>query len=295
MVRARKLEKRRKAIQNIQKITRTMELIATARFKKAWTRVQSVSEYVSGLLEILEVMGQVGSLSAQPLWHAPEPANRVLLLVLSSNRGLCGGYNAAVVRQTMERFQQLQAERCEVILEVSGKRGASALRFRHVPIQTVHTHLADRPQWEAVEVLAQRYLGQFQAGQWDRLEVVYTASETAGRWRLKTEMLLPLAKPKPAEENIFALDADAWDLYPSAEEILEQLSVRLFKAQLFRCFLHAALSEQIARMFAMKTATENTEKMLHRLALAHHRARQTQITSEILEVLSGAEALQQQK
>lgn len=295
MVRARKIEKRRKAIQNIQKITKTMELIATARFKKAWNRVQAVSQYVSGLLQMVEDLAKLGPLPSHPLWEVREPAERVVVLVLSSNRGLCGGYNAAVVRQSLQRLEELQQEGLQVLLEVSGKRGASALRFRQVSIQSVHTHLADRPQWEPVELLARRYMEEFQRGQWDRLELIYTASETVGRHRLTTQTLLPLPKPQPLQKERLPPDPGGWDLYPSAEEIVAELLPRFFKVQLFQCVLQAALSEQIARMFAMKTATENTEKMLHRLALAHHRARQTQITAEILEVLSGAEALEKQK
>jgi F-type H+-transporting ATPase subunit gamma len=295
MVRARTLEKRQKAIRNIQKITSTMGLIATARFKKAWNRVQTASEYLGGLFRLLQDLAKVGPAPAHPLWDAKGQTHRLLLLVLSSNRGLCGGYHAAVVRHSMERLQQLHAEGWQVLVEVSGKRAASALRFRHVPIQTVHGHLADRPQWEPVELLAQRYLEEFRQGAWDRLELVYTSSETIGRQRLKTEVLLPLPKPEPVEAQLALADPKAWDLYPSVPAILEELLPRFFKVRLFVCFLQAALSEQIARMFAMKTATENTEKMLHRLTLAHHRARQSQITAEILEVLSGAEALEQRR
>jgi len=295
MVRARRLEKRQKAIRNIQKITNTMALIATARFKKAWNRALAASEYLDGLRRLVEDLAQVGPALPHPLWEPIGQSHRVLLLVLGSNRGLCGGYNAAVVRHSMERLQQLQAEGWQVLVEVSGKRAGSALRFRQVPIQTVHSHLADRPQWEPVELLAHRYLEEFRQGVWDRLELVYTSSETVGRQRLKTATLLPLPRPEPAESQLALADPRAWDLYPSAEAIFEELLPRFFKVHLFVCFLQAALSEQIARMFAMKTATENTEKMLRRLTLAHHRARQTQITAEILEVLSGAEALEQHR
>lgn len=293
MARARALEKRRKAIQNIEKITRTMELIATARFKKAWDRTQATSEYTTGLFRLIQDLAKLGLAESHPLWTAREPVDRVLVLVLSSNRGLCGGYNAAVVRQTLHTLDRLRAEGCEALVEVSGKRGGSALRFRQTPIQTVHTHLADQPRWETVELLAQRYIEEFTAGRWDQLEVIYTSSETVGRQRLKTEILLPLPRPELMEGNSLPPDAGAYDLYPSGGAILEELLPRFFKVQLFQCFLQAAVSEQIARMFAMKSASENTNKMLHRLALAHHRARQTQITSEMLEVLSGAEALQQ--
>ncbi|MCS7306772.1 MAG: ATP synthase F1 subunit gamma [Thermoguttaceae bacterium] len=295
MVRARKLEKRQKAIRNIQKITRTMELIATARFKKAWDRVQATMAYSEGLFRIIQDLAKLGLCRSQPLWEPKPNPKRVFLLVLGSNRGLCGGYNAGIVRQTMDRLGELQAQDRQPVVEVSGKRVGSALRFRHVPIQALHTHLADRPKWQEVELLAQQYLEQFQKGHWDCLEVLYTSSETVARHRIKTDLLLPIPKPEASTSEVFPPDPRGLDLYPSAEDILSTLLPRFFKVRLFLCFLQAALSEQIARMFAMKTATENTEKMLHRLALAHHRARQTQITSEILELLSGAEALQPHK
>lgn len=295
MVRARALEKRRKAIHNIQKITRTMELIATARFKKAWNQVQASVEYTRGLVHLVRDLAQANQELTHPLWDVPVQTGRVLLLVLSSNRGMCGGYNAAVIRETIQSLNRLRSHGEEVRLEVSGKRGASAMRFRHVPLHMVHTHLADHPLFEQVELLAQRYMDELLAGQWDRLEVIYTASETVNRQRVKTETLLPLVRPEKEVSESAVLEPSSYDLYPSSEAILKELLPRCFKVQLLQCFLQAALSEQIARMFAMKSASENTQTMLHQLALAHHRARQTQITSEILEVLSGAEALQQQK
>jgi F-type H+-transporting ATPase subunit gamma len=219
---------------------------------------------------------------------------RALLLVLTANRGLCAGYNASVLRLAYARLGELRESLAEVRLEVSGKRGISAFRFRKIQPDEKFTHFEDKPAFAETEVLANRYLEAFESGQLDRLDVVYTKFESASRQRAVVETLLPLGEPQGAAEADEQPAAETpYEFLPSAESILEEVVPASFKAKLLKCFLDAAVSEQIARMVAMKAATENADAMISHLSTAYNRARQGQITSELLEVIGGAEALNQ--
>jgi F-type H+-transporting ATPase subunit gamma len=179
---------------------------------------------------------------------------------------------------------------------VSGKRGIASFRFREVIPDVTFTHFEDKPSYEEVEVLADRYLEEFVTGKLDRLDVVYTRFETMSRQAATVETLLPLGSLISAGtlapgEAPGAQAARQYEFFPSAESILEEVVPTSFKVRLFKCFLDAAVSEQIARMVAMKAATENADKIIKQLSMTYNRARQSQITGEIMEVLGGVEAL----
>jgi F-type H+-transporting ATPase subunit gamma len=180
----------------------------------------------------------------------------------------------------------------EVRLEVSGKRGVSAFKFRKIVPDAHFTHFEDKPKFQEVQVLAERYLEAFVTGRLDRLEVVYTKFESASRQHAVAETLLPLAQLAGLgnEEEAPTVESP-YEFLPSAESILDEIVPASFHVKLFKCFLDAAVSEQIARMVAMKAATENADTMIHTLSMAYNRARQGQITGELLEILGGAEAL----
>jgi F-type H+-transporting ATPase subunit gamma len=219
---------------------------------------------------------------------------RAKLLVLTANRGLCGGYNASLMRQAFARWDLLQTDVPEVSLEVSGKRGIGAFRFRGIPIAEQYTHFDDRPGYDEVELLANRYLESYLTGQLDRLDVVYTKFESLSRQYPVVETLLPLSEIAGAEESAVSAQAGTethYEFLPSARSILDEVVPTSFKMKLFKCFLDAAVSEQVARMVAMKAATENADSMISSLSMTYNRARQTQITSDLLEVIGGAEAL----
>jgi F-type H+-transporting ATPase subunit gamma len=296
MAKARKLEKRRKSIRGIRKITRTMELIATAQFKRAMDRAAAATAYTRRLTALAANVAQSGLTVSHPLVETREETNQAILLVLSANRGMCGGYNASLLRLAQARLAELDKTIPQMQLEVSGKRGISAFRFRKRPPDKEFTHFEDKPKFEEVDVLASRYLESFEAGRLDRLDVVYTRFESLSRQQAVVETLLPLSRPGESEEEgeedkKAEVGGTQYEFLPSAESILEEILPRSFKVRLFKCFLDAAVSEQIARMVAMKTATENADSMISHLTMVYNRARQGQITSELLEVLSGAEAL----
>jgi F-type H+-transporting ATPase subunit gamma len=289
MAKARALDKRRKSIRNIRKITRTMELISTARFKRSMDRATAAAAYTERITALVRDLAKSGLEVTHPLLEERPAIVRATLLVLSANRGLCGGYNAGVMRLGMSRWKALQDEVPELHLEVSGKRGISAFRFRGIRPDEAFRHFEDRPSFDEVELLANRYLEAYQAGELDRLEVAYTKFESASRQYAVVETLLPMSELADAEEE--EAGESQYEFLPSAESILDEVVPTSFKVKLFKCFLDAAVSEQIARMLAMKAATENADAMIHHLTMTYNRARQGQITSELLEVISGAEAL----
>jgi F-type H+-transporting ATPase subunit gamma len=289
MAKARALDKRRKAIRNIHKITRTMELIARASFSRAMARAVAASAYTKRITALVGHLARSGLAVTHPLLEPRDPVRSATLLVLTSNRGLCGGYNGTVFRLAAVRRQGLVEEVPQPRLEVSGKRGISAFRFRGIQPQETFTHFGDKPAFAEVEVLANRYLEAYLAGRLDRLDIAYTRFESLSRQHAVVETLLPLEGLEGGEGE--PEGAIQYEFLPSAKTILDEVVPTSLKIRLFKCFLDAAVSEQIARMTAMKAATENAEAMIDMLTMTYNRARQGQITSELLEVISGADAL----
>jgi F-type H+-transporting ATPase subunit gamma len=294
MAKTRAIVKRRKAIRNIRKITRTMELIATARFKKALDRAVEAEAYTRKISELAADLSASAANVTHPLLVRRERVGDSVLLVLASNRGLCGGYNAGIIREANAHIRQVQAEGATLHLELSGKKAIAYFRFQRVPAERTFTQFEDRPRFDQVEELANRYIAEYVAGRIDRVEVTYTKFLNAARQVPVTETLLPLApggpdlKPEPA--GIVA--PVEYEFLPSARDILEEILPVSFKVRLFKCFLDAAVSEQIARRVAMKAATESAGEMIRNLTRLYNRARQAQITKEIAEVIGGAAALE---
>ena len=260
MANARALDKRRKSIRNIKKITRTMELIATARFKKAMDRAVASTAYTRRITAVVSDLARAGLDVSHPLLEAPETTNSAKLLVLTANRGLCGGYNGNVLRLGAKQLAELKGAVENVTLEVSGKRGVSGFKFRKQAIDESFLQFDDQPQFAEVEKIANRYLEEYAAGNLDRLDVAYTKYESVARQNAVVETLLPLGKPEgsdaPIDENA-KKGTSIYEFFPSAESILEEVVPASFKVKLFKCFLDAAVSEQIARMVAMKNATKS--------------------------------------
>ena len=296
MANPRALDKRRKSIRNIKKITRTMELIATARFKKAMDRATAATAYTQRIVKVVADLARSGLEVSHPLLEARPEQESATLLVLTANRGLCGGYNGNVLRQGVERRNQLSSEYGRLRLEVSGKRGVNGLKFRDIPVDQAFYEFDDQPRYDRVEEIANRYIEEYVTGRLDRLDVVYTRFISTSRQEAVTETLLPLGSLDGADGDSDASQpggaSGLYELLPSAESILEEVVPASFKIKLFKCFLDAAVSEQIARMVAMKSATENANDMIRQLSMTYNRARQSRITSEIMDVIGGVEALE---
>ncbi len=296
MANPRALDKRRKSIRNIKKITRTMELIATARFKKAMDRASAATAYTNRITQVVADLASAGLEVSHPLLEGRDEIKNARLLVLTANRGLCGGYNGNVIRMGVNHRRELGESARNLVLDVSGKRGINGYKFRQISMDQAFRQFNDQPAWEEVEKIADAYLQQFIAGELDRLDVVYTQFHTIARQTAIVETLLPLGTlVSEAESKGTDKEKKAQSIYefiPTAKSILEEVVPTSFKVKLFKCFLDAAVSEQIARMVAMKSATENANDMIRSLSMTYNRARQAKITGEIMEVIGGVNALE---
>lgn len=297
MANARALDKRRKSIRNIRKITRTMELIATARYKKAMDRAAAVTAYTDRLSAIVNNLAAAGTDVEHPLLEQRENPKSACLLVLSSNRGLCGGYNASVMRAAMPRIAELHETIGNVNVDASGKRGINGLKFRGVETDKTYLQFEDQPAYDEVEKIASGYLEQYITGHIDRLDVVYTKFISTSRQVPTITTMLPLGSLDDDDSSDETGKQSQgtnteYEFVPSAASILEEVVPTSFKAKLFKCFLDAAVSEQVARMIAMKGATESAGDMIKQLSMTYNRARQSQITGEIMEIIGGVEALE---
>jgi len=295
MANLRALVKRRKAIRNIRKITRTMELIATARFKKALDRATEADAYTRKIAELASDLTSMAGEVSHPLLAVRPITKKVLVLVLNSNRGLCGGYNGGVIRESNHKLRALRDQGTAFDLEVSGKRGIAFFKFQGIPRAAEYTHFEDKPSFEQVDAIASKYIDLYVSGQIDQVVVVYQKFISAARQQATVETLLPLtsvavetAKKQPAVAKGPTLE---YEFLPDATDILNELVPVAFKVRLFKCFLDAAVSEQIARRVAMKAATENAGDLIKSVSQLYNRTRQANITKEISELIAGSEAL----
>jgi len=288
MAKTRELVQRRKAVTNIRKITRTMELIATSRFKKAMDRASEAAAFTRKVAELTADLSASATDVKHPLLEIRETVKNVRLLIISANRGLCGGYNASINREGNARLREIRAVGATPHVDISGKRGINYFRQLSVRAENAYTQFEDKPKFEEVDVIAERYIHAYTSGAVDRVEVVYTKFFNAARQAVTTETLLPLA---PVSDKPKAATSVEYEFLPAAAEILEQLLPQSFKVRLFKCFLDAAVSEQIARRVAMKAATDSANDMIKDLSRRYNRARQAQITKELAEIVGGAEAL----
>jgi F-type H+-transporting ATPase subunit gamma len=307
MAKARSIIKRRKAVDNIRKITRTMELIATNRFRKALNRATEAEAFTRKIAEIVADLGETSGETKHPLLARRDPVKRSLLLVLTSNRGLAGGYNGNVLRASLVRHHDNETDGTATTLEVSGKRGIGYFRFRKMVADATYTQFEDRPQFQEVEVLADKYIKLYTEGSIDRLDVAYTQFVSASRQIAMVQTLLPIstadigrAIPSVRQANPAAAEAAKpkttapvpYEFLPDAKSILEEIVPVSFKVRLFKCFLDAAVSEQIARMVAMGGATKNADDLVKSLTRQYNRARQSQITRELADIVGAADALE---
>jgi F-type H+-transporting ATPase subunit gamma len=307
MAKARSIIKRRKAVDNIRKITRTMELIATNRFRKALNRATEAEAFTRKIAEIVADLGETSSETTHPLLLRHDPVKRSLLLVLTSNRGLAGGYNGNVLRASLVRHHENETEGTATSLEVSGKRGIGYFRFRKMAADATYTQFEDRPQFHEVEALADKYIKLYTAGTIDRLDVAYTQFLSASRQIATVQTLLPIstadiarAGPSVRQATQAATEAAtakksapvSYEFLPDARSILEEIVPVSFRVRLFKCFLDAAVSEQIARMVAMGGATKNADDLVKLLTRQYNRARQNQITRELADIVGAAGALE---
>jgi F-type H+-transporting ATPase subunit gamma len=295
MANLRVLVKRRKAVRNIRKITKTMELIATSRFQRALKRAQEAEAYTRKIAELAADLSKNAGDVSHPLLVA-RPVKKSLLLVITANRGLCGGYNGSILREAVTATRAYGATGTPYDLEVAGKRGIAFFRFQGLARTMEYTNFEDKPSFAEVDAIASRYIDLYTTGQIDEVKVGYMKFITAARQQAVVESLLPLSGVAPETKQPGPATANSdgkvdYEFLPAAGEILEELVPAALKVRLFKCFLDAAVSEQIARRVAMKAATENAGDLIKEITRLYNRTRQANITKEISELIAGSEAL----
>ncbi|MFI4883378.1 MAG: ATP synthase F1 subunit gamma [Phycisphaerales bacterium JB064] len=292
MAKTREIKKRIKAVKNIQRITRTMQMIATSKFAKSQSRAEATKPYTEGIFELVQELAATAGNVSHPLIEGPEGGfkddARPLTLVLTSDRGLCGPYNGSVLRTAIKHLRSDKAL-AEGPVEVVGKKGVAFMRFNGVNVSRHHTQFGDRPEFEQVQELAENYIELFQAGRITGVNLVYMRYQSVARQSPTVIQLLPL-KPPAVDTEEGGLSAQ-YEFSPDAEGLLAELLPETVKTTLFQAFNDSVVSENIARMVAMKAATDNAGKMGKALKRKFNRARQAQITTELNEIVSGAAAL----
>ena len=291
MAQIRAIRKRMTAVGTIARITKTMQMIATAKFTAALARARDSRPYTDAIRRLVgEVSGAAGEYDS-PLFSAKGDIKKELLLVISSDRGLCGAYNGNVFKTAMQHIRSKTQDGVEVSIETAGKKSNAFFKFQKMdPLNQLA--VGDKPAFEDVARIADRYMDEFAEGKWDAVRVTYMRFESNARQIPETIQLLPLASDD-TQTGVSDDGASAnYEFSPSAGEILDDLLPRSVKTTLFQVFNDAVVSENIMRMIAMKAATENANDLGKDLRRDYNRARQAQITTELTEIISGAAALE---
>jgi F-type H+-transporting ATPase subunit gamma len=288
MANRRVLVKRRKAVRNIRKITRTMQLIATARFQAAFNRAVASRPYTEKLAELVADLSRAAGEIDHPLLRTNPGVNRSALVVLTSDRGLAGGYNANILRTATAHLDQ-QPAGMTADVHMVGKKGISYFRFLRRPVAEQTFGIGDRPRFDQVEPIANALIERFVRGEIASVHVAYMKFLSAGQQRPVVVQLLPLQpQVKEGEEKKKPVE---YEFSPDPQQLLDELLPATVRVRLFQAFNDAAVSEQVARMVAMKAATDAAQDMIKALTREYNRARQTQITMELLDIVGGANAL----
>ncbi|MDI1290780.1 MAG: ATP synthase F1 subunit gamma [bacterium] len=291
MAKTREIKKRIKTVGNIRRITKTMQMIASSKFARAQQAAVASKPFTETIFELVtQLSANLGSDVTHPLLE-PAKAGRPLTLIITSERGLCGPYNGSVLRAAMQLVKGTPGVR-EGLVELVGKKGAGFLKFSGIPMSRQHNQFGDKPTYALVKELADEYIRMFLAGEISTVRIVSMKYISAGRQAPTVLQLLPFETPKVETVKTTSTGVNAvYEFSPSGREILDDLLPTAVRAVLFQVFNDAIVSEHVARMVAMKAATDNAGKMGKFYTRKFNRARQAQITTELTEIISGAAAL----
>ncbi len=292
----RVLRRRIRSINSTKKITRAMELIAASRIVRAQARVHAAAPYADQITEVVRDLAAAGGTASNSPFLVPRPEIRtVATIVIAADRGLCGGYNSAVIRAAEASMRDHKALGRDYFLVAVGRKAESYFRYRDYRIAAALTGFSDQPSYEDARAVAATVEGPFLAGEVDLVELVYTRFVSAGSQEVVLRPMIPLDPDTFEAAPVREGAAPDYEFEPGPVEILEQLLPRYAEARVFAALLNAAASEHAARQRAMKSATDNAEDLITSLTRTMNRARQDAITTEIMEIVGGAEALRQSK
>jgi len=286
------IKRRIRSVRNTRKITKAMELVAGARLRRAQARIEAMRPYADRMMELMVGTARAStSVRGLPLLERRE-VRTAAVLGLTGDRGLAGAFNAQILRRVFEVERRLRSEGAQVRWLVSGRKGASTLRFRRYELDQAWIGFSDRPSYHDAQAIAHRICEVYSEGEVDSVIVVYNHFESPLVQRVVEQEILPIPESllEGGDEHVPALVGD-FIYEPEPEEILARLLPVYVDTELFRALLESAASEQGARMTAMRNASKNAAELIDTLTLRMNRARQAEITQEILEVVAGADAL----
>jgi F-type H+-transporting ATPase subunit gamma len=290
------IKRRLRSVRNTRKITKAMELVAAAKLRRAETRIGALRPYAERMRELMIGTARATPARGFPLLEAREPVNSVAILPLTGDRGLAGAFNAQIVRRALQLEREVRAEGADVRWVVAGKKGRSTLRFRRYEIEQAWVDFTDRPVYADAVAIARTLADLFVEREVDRVVMVYNHYVSPLTQTVSVEDVLPIPRTLLEEEEKtayeIALEGD-FIYEPEPEEILARLLPTYLETTVYRALLESAASEHGARMTAMRNASKNAGELIDRLTLDMNRARQSEITQEILEVVAGADALTQ--
>jgi F-type H+-transporting ATPase subunit gamma len=291
----RVLRRRIRSVQATQKITRAFELIAASQIVRAQSRIAGAAPYQRGIAEVLAEAAADAGHTAGRFLGVPESPHRVLVLVVVADRGLCGAYNANVLRLTERMVRAGGTNGMEYRLVTVGRKAQSFFRFRRLEVDRAFTGISDRPSFEDARRVAHSLSMPFLDEEVEQVLVVSTRFLSAGTQIVETRQLLPLPEPAggEAEQEALPRREGYTEFEPESPDLIVELVPRYAEAAVFGALLEAAASEHTARQRAMAAATENADELVKTITRAMNRARQDAITTEIIEIVGGAEAMRQ--
>lgn len=282
----RDVKRRIKTVENTRQITRTMELVATSKLKRATDRVHAARPYADALHEIVGGLYSPGLSEKYPILRQPEETKRAAVLLLTANRGLCGGFNANLIKQARLLIEDLRSQGVETELHIAGKKGVAYFRFRGEELLTTRVDISDHPTVEDAESVVAPVRDRFENGDIDAVYLVSSKFKSAMSTPPHTRDLLPI------KGDGKSASADVYILSPSGDMILERILPAYIRNAVYTAMVENAAAEQGARRAAMKSATDNAGDVLEHLTRTYNRARQAQITQEIAEIVGGSAALE---
>jgi F-type H+-transporting ATPase subunit gamma len=288
------LKRRVRSITNTRKVTRAMELVASARLRRAQMRIEAMRPYADRMLELMAGVSQAAGSVRLPLLERRENVQRVAIVPVTGDRGLAGAFNAQVLRRSLALMREAQRDGQEVRFYSAGKKAASTLRFRRLDVGESWTGFSDRPAYSDAQTMAHALSEAYVNGDVDRVVIVYNAFVSPLVQKVTVRDILPIPQEllEQSEESEREEGPTPDFIYePEPEEILARLLPVYVETELYRALLESAASEQGARMTAMRNASKAAGELIDSLTLAMNRARQAEITQEILEVVAGADAL----
>jgi F-type H+-transporting ATPase subunit gamma len=289
------IRRRIRAVRNTRKITRAMEMVAAARLRKSEQRIAEMRPYADRMMELMVGVARASSsVRGLPLLQRHETEQTVAIVPITGDRGLAGGFNAQVLRRSFALERELRGEGKDVRWLVAGKKGASSLRFRRYEVDKAFTGFADKPTYSDAQAIAHRLAELYTEGEVDRVVLVYNAYVSALVQKVTVADVLPIPEnllEGEEEEREEAAQRGDFIYEPEPEEILARLLPVYVETEIYRALLESSASFLGAQMTAMRNATKAAGELVDSLTLAMNRARQAAITQEILEVVSGADAL----